>query len=367
MPSMLNGALLGRAIGILMNTWQVNYPKFFLFESCPPDTPCITPGVYSLVGAASMLCGVTHLTVSTVVILFELTGALNYVIPIMIGVMVSKWVSDSFNRKGIYESWIRYMEYPFLDNHDDEPIPDVAVESIMTKVEDLTTIPASNVSVKFLKDLLNSAQSRGFPITKSLADMTLIGYISAAELRDAINSIPFHHQDSDARCTFLSPHQQAMLHGQQKPGTDFSAPYSDDVDEDDNLVIDSSPQEYGSAYHNEDFNGGASSAPPINLRKYAELAPITLSWESSLQLAASMFQKLGLRFILFTYKGELKGMLTRKDVWQMLNSIDTDPDNVGLLSESSQSARGRLLNSISNSLRNSEDEMGLLMSDEEER
>lgn len=362
MPSMLNGALIGRAIGILMNIWQVRHPNFFLFEACPPDQPCITPGVYALVGAASTLCGVTHLTVSTVVIMFELTGALNYVLPIMTGVMVSKWVSDSCNRKGIYESWIRYMEYPYLDNHVDESIPDVSVESIMTTVEDLTTIPANYVTIKSLKDLLDTTQSRGFPIVRSETDMTLIGYITAAELRNAVDSIPFRVKEN-SYCTFLSQQQLSKTTvGSHKRGRSF-VPYTDDVDE--VQFPDSVSHEYNNAYNPDELDDFISDTLPISLRKYAELTPMTLSWDASLQLAASMFQKLGLRFILFTCRGQLKGMLTRKDVWQMINSIDTDYDNLGLLSESSKFVRGRLLNSISHSLRGSEDEADLLMSDED--
>lgn len=50
----------------------------------------------------------------------------------------------------------------------------------------------------------------------------------------------------------------------------------------------------------------------------------------------------------------------------MINALDTDPGNVDLLSESSQTARGLLINSISYSLRGSQDEVGLLSGEDEE-
>jgi len=34
--------------------------------------------------------------------MFELTGGLNYIIPIMVAVMVSKWVADAFIKDGMY-------------------------------------------------------------------------------------------------------------------------------------------------------------------------------------------------------------------------------------------------------------------------
>ena len=48
--------------------------------------------------------------------------------------------------------------------------------------------------------------------------------------------------------------------------------------------------------------------------------PITLNSNSSFQMAVNMFQKLGLRYLLFVEKGALKGLLTKKDVWWVLNA-----------------------------------------------
>lgn len=48
--------------------------------------------------------GVTRMTVSLVVIMFELTGGLEYIVPLMAAAMTSKWVADAFGREGIYEA-----------------------------------------------------------------------------------------------------------------------------------------------------------------------------------------------------------------------------------------------------------------------
>ncbi|KAL6414811.1 chloride channel 3 [Ilyonectria robusta] len=104
LPSMAIGALTGRAVGIVMEIWVSNHPNFFLFSSCEPDVPCITPGTYAIVGAAAALAGVTRMTVSIVVIMFELTGALTYVLPIMIAVMISNTlhlVASYFQKLGL--------------------------------------------------------------------------------------------------------------------------------------------------------------------------------------------------------------------------------------------------------------------------
>ena len=90
-----------------------NYTFFFLSLSiyketwffklfCSPHEPCVTPGLYAMIGAAAALGGVTRMTVSLVVIMFELTGGLSYIVPIMVAVLVSKWVGDAIIKDGMY-------------------------------------------------------------------------------------------------------------------------------------------------------------------------------------------------------------------------------------------------------------------------
>lgn len=83
LPSMAIGALYGRGLGIIVKIWQNSHPNALIFRACEPDKACITPGTYAIIGAASALGGVTRMTVSIVVIMFELTGALTYVLPII--------------------------------------------------------------------------------------------------------------------------------------------------------------------------------------------------------------------------------------------------------------------------------------------
>ena len=83
-PSMAIGASFGRMVGIIVQAIHEANPDSPFFSTCTPDVPCITPGTYAFLGAAAALSGIMHITVSVVVIMFELTGALTYILPTMV-------------------------------------------------------------------------------------------------------------------------------------------------------------------------------------------------------------------------------------------------------------------------------------------
>lgn len=275
LPSMAVGALFGRAVGIIMEIWVQNHPSFFPFANCEPDIPCVTPGTYAIIGAAAALGGVTRMTVSIVVIMFELTGALTYVLPIMIAVMVSKWVGDAFGKRGIYESWIHFNEYPFLDNSDENPIPDIPVSQIMTRIEDLVVLTATGHTIESLTNVLETHPYRGFPVISDPREAILLGYISRAEL-----TYNLHTSTRPPRS--LPPETEAFFSHQPL----------------------------------------ADPRATLDLRPWMDQTPITLPSRSNLLLTANYFQKLGLRYVLFSNRGVLQGLLTKKDVWYVLNGAE---------------------------------------------
>ncbi|KAK3671966.1 chloride channel [Recurvomyces mirabilis] len=305
LPSMAVGALYGRVVGLIVEVWQREHPNFIAFASCEPDIPCVTPGTYAVIGAASALAGTTRMTVSIVVIMFELTGALTYVLPIMIAVMLSKWVGDAFGKRGIYESWIQFQGYPFIDNKDDTPVPDVPVSQIMTRYEDIVCITATGHTIESLQDMLKEHRSRGFPVINNLHECILLGYISRTELSFALDSV------LDSRA--MPPTTECFF--QHRPLADPTV--------------------------------------TLDLRPWMDQTPITLSARSTFHLTKDMFEKLGLRYVIFTEKGALSGLLTKKDLWFVLNEgeIGRTGGGVGVLREEGQ---GR------------EDERGLLRRDEDE-
>jgi chloride channel 3/4/5 len=82
-PALDAGALFGRLVGQLI--------------------PSISPGIFAMVGAAAFLAGVSRMTISLAVIMFELTGQLSYVVPHMLAILVAKWTADAISSEGVYD------------------------------------------------------------------------------------------------------------------------------------------------------------------------------------------------------------------------------------------------------------------------
>ncbi|KAJ5554808.1 hypothetical protein N7461_003278 [Penicillium sp. DV-2018c] len=276
LPSVAIGALYGRALGIMVRLWQETYPNAFPFRRCEPDIPCVTPGLYAIIGAAAALGGATRMTLSIVVIMFELTGALTYVIPIMIAVMLSKWCGDIFGKRGIYESWIRLNEYPFLDHRDDSTPPDVSAHRVMTTVDDLSIITATGHTIASIRSLLANTTYRGFPVVSESSSPILLGYITRNELSYALK----YSTNSTTRS--LSDETQVFFSHQ---------PFADPID-------------------------------TLDLRPWMDQTPVTLNSNITFLIVLRMFQRLGLRYVLFANKGILQGLLTKKDVWSVLNGVE---------------------------------------------
>lgn len=103
---MVVGGLMGRIIGHLVQWLVLVTPSWTFWGTCATvaDGTCIQPGVYGFIAAGATMCGVTRLSVTLAVILFELTGSLDYVLPFSLTILVAKWTADAIEPNSIYVS-----------------------------------------------------------------------------------------------------------------------------------------------------------------------------------------------------------------------------------------------------------------------
>ncbi|CDK28484.1 unnamed protein product [Kuraishia capsulata CBS 1993] len=196
MPSLAIGALIGRLVGSVIHYMQVAYPDLSIFVNCNGKGQCISPGSYAVVGAGAFVAGVTKMTVAVVVILFELTGALAYVLPIMIGVLISRFVNDMFLDMSCYELWLAFQKRPYLRSSLEElgkpSMSMVECKSILKPIHELDLLYLDQ-DLTF-RDLVNLTESREpsttvFPVVEGKSRPILVGYLTAYELERELSKI----------------------------------------------------------------------------------------------------------------------------------------------------------------------------------
>ncbi|KAI0100886.1 voltage gated chloride channel [Nemania sp. FL0031] len=280
-PSMAIGASFGRTVGIIMQAIYHANPDSMFFSACLPDEPCITPGTYAFLGAAAALSGIMHITVSVVVIMFELTGALTYILPTMIVVGVTKIVSDMFGKGGIADRMIWFSGFPFLDNKEEHNFG-VPVSTVMTG--DVVAIPIHGMTLESVEDLLRQPHYQGFPVVENIRTKILVGYIGRTELRYAIDRL---RRD---RSMTLSPQAKC----------NFSPP----------IITGMAPITPTVTINNGDFSMSSTS---IDFSRYVDATPVTVHPRLPLETVMDMFRKIGPRVILIEHHGKLMGLVTVKD------------------------------------------------------
>ncbi|KAK1195107.1 CLCN2 protein, partial [Pygoscelis papua] len=173
MPVFVIGAAFGRLVGESMAAW---FPDGIHTDS---NTYRIVPGGYAVVGAAALSGAVTH-TVSTAVIVFELTGQISHILPVMIAVILANAVAQSL-QPSLYDSIIRIKKLPYLPElgwgHHEKY--NVRVEDIMVRDIHYVTL---NCKYRDLQHVLHSTKMKSLPLVESDESMILLGSIERAQV-----------------------------------------------------------------------------------------------------------------------------------------------------------------------------------------
>ncbi|CAI2356971.1 unnamed protein product [Caenorhabditis sp. 36 PRJEB53466] len=168
-------ALLGAAIGRL-------YGEILglAFEG----TYEFVPGIYAVVGAAAFSASVTH-TVSVSVMIFEITGQLHFILPVMISVMLSNAVC-AYLQPSFFDTIIKIKHLPFLP--DIPPSNNLvhttyAEHMMVTPVKFITKVTTYNN----IRDMVETGL-RLFPVVDSQNSQMLIGTVSRRYLTILLNA-----------------------------------------------------------------------------------------------------------------------------------------------------------------------------------
>jgi chloride channel 3/4/5 len=250
-PALNGGAFFGRLLGQFI--------------------PGISPGIFAMVGAAAFLAGVSRMTLSLAVIMFELTGELEYIVPDMIGIMVAKWVADALEAEGVYDLAQTVLGHPFLDSEHamalvrtEQHLVEELIPPEQTMKEITVELPPSGrVPRKILEEKLSQLRRRGLMDAGLVLtqDRMLQGYIAEGELEFGLEEV----------------------------GKQFE----------DNAIV---------------RLLGAAEMQEFDLSMFVDRTPLTVCAKAPMEYAVEMFAKLGLRHLCVVEEGsgKLVGVIIKK-------------------------------------------------------
>ncbi|XP_062843311.1 chloride channel protein 2a [Trichomycterus rosablanca] len=173
MPVFLIGAAFGRLVGESM---AAVFPEGIHTDSTVYP---IVPGGYAVAGAAALSGAVTH-TVSTAVIVFELTGQISHILPVMIAVILANAVAQSL-QPSLYDSIIRIQKLPYLPELGwGQEKYNIRVEDIMVRDVRFITLTSTYRDVR---DALVNGQLKTLALVESKESMILLGSIERSQLQ----------------------------------------------------------------------------------------------------------------------------------------------------------------------------------------
>ncbi|XP_070207579.1 H(+)/Cl(-) exchange transporter 6-like [Littorina saxatilis] len=311
-PSLLCGAAYGRFVANLLQT-------VFGYKS-------VYSGTYALIGAAAFLGGVVRMTISLTVILIESTNEISYGLPLMIVLMVAKWVGDLFN-KGLYDMHIDLKEVPFLEWETPAELAKLNARDIVESHRLSVVFNKTRVAslVKILKTTAHSA----FPVVSLLGSEgeseSLVSFENQKEndqvdsfVNDGASSYPgsqmedmadinFRRRSLKFEGTVLRSHIAMLLkrrtwfrEGEQPPTLTYEELTAD-------------YPRYPDVYDLLDTELELDAI--VDISHYCNRCPYTVYPESPVPQVFALFRSMGLRHLpVVDHDGKLQGIITRHNL-----------------------------------------------------
>ena len=116
-PSLFVGAALGGAIGIAVGQWA--------------PFPHGGPGAYALVGMGAMVAATSHAPLTGIVIMFELTGDYEIILPVMVACILSTVIASSLKEESIYTQKLKWKGISLRQGREENILRHLAVADVL--------------------------------------------------------------------------------------------------------------------------------------------------------------------------------------------------------------------------------------------
>eukprot|EP00934_Nitzschia_sp_Nitz4_P004113 Nitzschia sp. Nitz4//scaffold475_size5561//117//2954//NITZ4_009215-RA/size5561-processed-gene-0.5-mRNA-1//-1//CDS//3329552711//4103//frame0 len=193
-PTVLIGASLGGATGLAFQTFI---------------SPDIIPSTFALLGVAAMLAGTQRSTVSVCVILVEGTGQVKVLLPVIIVVLIARYVANWVHADGIYQTSMEFASFPYLVHEERRRYDIFQIHEIMSSPVDV--IGPSEKAANLVAMLKNTSHN-GFPVvdrnTKKFLGLVrrdqIVALIECGVFQDPIDEAKRHHSRNSSTASLLS-------------------------------------------------------------------------------------------------------------------------------------------------------------------
>lgn len=166
-PSLFIGAMLGGAFGLGMHT---------LFPEVVGSW-----GAFALVGMGAFFAGASRATLTSIVIVFELTGDYKFILPLMLACVVSDGVAVLMQRHTIYTEKLSRRGVRFTQEMQINILETITVEEAMIKDPETVT---EDTRVGIIANRIIFTGYQGFPVVNEKGE--LVGILTQEDVRRAL-------------------------------------------------------------------------------------------------------------------------------------------------------------------------------------
>ena len=208
-PSLFFGALLGGAFGVGAHA---------LWPGVAP------PGAFALLGMVGVLAGTTHASVSSVLLIFEMTGNYDVILPLMLCAVVATFVSRRLEPESLYTSVLRRRRVEVPRGLSPNWLEAASVQDVV--VPDAQAVRAALPFPQVVELLLSSPPGSDVYVVDGerrplgvvslgalrgrLGDPVALSHLVAADVMDArVTPVGLGHSLSEAALRFAdTPHER---------------------------------------------------------------------------------------------------------------------------------------------------------------
>jgi len=181
-PSLFIGAMTGGAFGVLVHHFfphiTANYPA------------------YAIVGMAAVFAGGSRATLTAIIIIFEMTGDYDIILPLMFSCVVSDAVGTFWFKETIYTMKLKRKGIRVEHGMDVNVMDTITIKEAMTK--SVETVQ-EDMTVEQLQKIIQDTGHMGFPVMDKR--YKLCGIVTHDDVRRAIKECRVHHTVRDIETT----------------------------------------------------------------------------------------------------------------------------------------------------------------------